>query len=428
MAQAESREPGDLLDAVVHSPAGVRRTSGSSRVTTGMGRAHANAIPWVFASQQELSLPMNSVSLRHSTHLPQDCRTTPRPRTKPAALNPGSLCEPLARSGSLSIARRLYPEAPEPWIDLSTTINPHPYPAPRASLRARARLPELPQLQHLEAVAAGAFGVADPQRVLATAGCESVLRLAPHVLPSVTEAVIVWPTYSSHMDTWQRLGAPVSRVYDIERALPTPGAVVTVVNPNNPDGVITGREQLLAAHDRIAACAGFLLVDEACADVQPACSVAGLAGSERYPRLIVLRSFGKFYGLAGVRLGFMIGAPSLMARFRSVLGDWPVSADAIAAGLRAYADRNWAEQTRIRLQSAARKLDALLIRGGFGIVGGTSLFRLTSSDDAPARLNHLLRAGILVRPFNYDTKLLRFGLPRGDAAWRRLWHALKSRS
>lgn len=395
-------------------------------MTTGMGRAHVNAIPWVIASQQELSIVMTGVTLWRPTLHPRDFRTGPLPRTKPATSNPVA-AEPLARPGGLSIARRLYPEAPEPWIDLSTTINPRPYPVPRASLRARARLPELPELQHLEAVAAGAFGVEDPQRVLATAGSESVLRLVPHVLPSVTEAVIVWPTYSSHIEAWQRLGAPVSRVYGIDRAVPTPGAVVTVVNPNNPDGTITGREQLLAAHDRIAACGGFLLVDEACAEVEPACSVADLAGSERYSRLIVLRSFGKFYGLAGMRLGFMIGAPSLLACFRAVLGDWPVSADAIAAGLSAYTDRKWAEQTRIRLRSAARKLDALLIRGGFSIVGGTSLFRLTSSDDARTRLNQLARAGILVRPFNHDTKLLRFGLPRGNDAWRRLWNVLKTR-
>lgn len=329
--------------------------------------------------------------------------------------------------GRLTDARSLCPDAPKPWIDLSTAINPNPYPAPRASAQARARLPEFQELQKLEAAAARAFGVDNPERILATAGSETVVRLLPHVLPSVTEAKIVWPTYTSHTDSWQRLGVPVGRVYSIERASLAPGTVVTLVNPNSPDGSITPREQLLEAHDRIAAHDGYLVIDEAFADADPSCSVADLAGTERYPRIIVLRSFGKFYGLAGVRLGFTIAAPALIARIRAALGDWPVAADAIAAGLAAYTDPLWAERTRVRLRSAARKLDALLIRSGFDIVGGASLFRLARSELAPARFNQLLRAGILARPFNHDIKLLRFGLPHGDAAWRRLRDTLRAR-
>jgi cobalamin biosynthesis protein CobC len=314
-----------------------------------------------------------------------------------------------------------------PTIDLSTAINPNPYPAPRASVQARARFPDPQELQKLEVAAARAFGVDNPDRILATAGSETVVRLLPHVLPSVTQATVVWPTYSSHTESWQRLGIPVGRTYSIERASLAIGAVVTLVNPNSPDGSITSREQLIEAHDRIAAHDGFLVIDEAFADTHPSCSVADLAGTERYPRIIVLRSFGKFYGLAGVRLGFTIAAPELIARIRAALGEWPVAADAITAGLAAYADPLWAERTRVRLRSAARKLDALLIRSGFSVVGGTSLFRLAHSDVAPARFNQLLRAGILARPFNHDVKLLRFGLPHGDAAWRRLRDALSTR-
>jgi cobalamin biosynthetic protein CobC len=457
VAQAVSREPGDLLDTVVHSSAGVRRASGSSRVTTGRVVLARERDPLALRFAQELSI-MSCVPLGRAARLRRHFRSKTRPRAGAAStvsaqaisksaepkraaskraisttagaaqIDPVLATDPLAHPGSgLSVARALYPEAPEPWLDLSTAINPTPYPAPRASSRARARLPEPQDLQKLEATAANAFGVDDASRVLATGGSECVVRLLPHVLPSVTEAVIVWPTYASHIDSWQHAGAPISRIYSIERASPAPGAVVTVVNPNNPDGAITGREQLLAAHDQIATYDGFLLVDEAFADMDPSCSVAALAGSERYPRLIVLRSFGKFYGLAGVRLGFMIGAPSLIARFRAVLGDWPVSADAIAAGLAAYADPKWAEQTRVRLRATARRLDALLMRSGFSIVGGTSLFRLASCDDARARLDRLLRAGILARPFNHDTKLLRFGLPPGTAGWRRLQAALNAR-
>lgn len=339
---------------------------------------------------------------------------------------PSAAVDSLAHHGGcLSVARARCPDAPLPWIDLSTGINPIPYPAARASAQARARLPEPSELQALEAAAARAFGVDSPARVAAAPGSEAALRLLPRILPSVTEATVVWPTYSSHTDSWQRLGVAVSRIDCIERARPEPGAVLTLVNPNNPDGSVTERERLLAAHDRMAAHNGFVLVDEAFADVEPSCSVAAMAGSERYPRLVVLRSFGKFYGLAGIRLGFVIAAPELLARIRGAFGDWPVSADAIAAGVAAYADTSWAESARVRLSSAARRLDALLMRNDLSVVGGTSLFRLTRSAIAPDRFGQLLNAGILVRPFHYDTTLLRFGLPQGAVAWRRLRDALK---
>lgn len=197
------------------------------------------------------------------------------------------------------------------------------------------------------------------------------------------------------------------------------------VNPNNPDGAVIPRDHVLTSHDEMAARAGFLVIDEAFADVDPACSVAAVAGNERYPRLVVLRSFGKFYGLAGVRLGFVIAAPAIIERFRALFGDWPVAADAIAAGLAAYADAPWAERTRARLRTAASRLDAVLERNGFTLIGGTSLFRLARSDAARARFEQLLRAGILVRPFDHDPTSLRFGLPCGAVAWRRLTEALR---
>jgi cobalamin biosynthetic protein CobC len=202
-------------------------------------------------------------------------------------------------------------------------------------------------------------------------------------------------------------------------------AVVTLVNPNNPDGAVLERGQLLRLHEEVASREGYVVVDEAFADVEPACSVAPLAGCGGYQRLIVLRSFGKFYGLAGVRLGFVIGAPRIVARFRELVGDWAVSADAIAAGLTAYADNSWAERARERLRHSAHRLDDILKTNGFAIVGGTSLFRLARSDDARERFERLLHAGVLARPFEHGPTLLRFGLPAEPSAWHRLAEALR---
>jgi cobalamin biosynthetic protein CobC len=288
------------------------------------------------------------------------------------------------------------------------------------------RLPDIAELARLEAVAADAFGVDDPQRVIATGGTEPALRLLPYVLGQ-TNALVVGPTYGSHVDAWQSAGLPTQLLADtqLEGSIGDRTAVV-VVNPNNPDGRLLARAQLQRLHAAVAGRGGVLVVDEAFAEVVPEWSVAGMAGVAGAERLLVLRSFGKFYGLAGLRLGFVVGAPGILRRFRSAMGDWPVSVDAMVAGLAAYADRAWAERMRLELARSARRLDELLTQHGFHVVGGTSLYRLASAEDAPARFERLAAAGILTRPFQYNTAWLRFGLPGSPDAWRRLRDALRS--
>jgi cobalamin biosynthetic protein CobC len=326
--------------------------------------------------------------------------------------------------GRLGVARSLFPDVPQPWMDLSTGINPRPYPAPRASQRARNRLPDPTELARLEALAALTFGIDDPSRVVAIAGSECALRLLPQVM-NLKAAVIVGPTYGSHADAWTRAGALTQTIDRDEMHSHAQRAVcLTIVNPNNPDGHIVARPQLLALHDSLSRHGGMLIVDEAFADIAPEVSVASEAGTAQAPHLVVLRSFGKFFGLAGLRLGFVAAAQPLAAAIRGLVGEWPVSSDAVAAGLAAYADRGWAERERATLQKAAQRLDELLVRSGFAVAGGTSLFRLARASDARERFSRLLAAGILVRPFDFDPHLLRIGLPRGREQWRRLAAAL----
>jgi cobalamin biosynthetic protein CobC len=326
--------------------------------------------------------------------------------------------------GRLGIARSLFPDVPQPWVDLSTGINPRPYPAPRASQRARNRLPDPTELARLEALAAAAFGVDDPSRVVATAGSECALRLLPHVV-NLKAAVIVGPTYGSHADAWTRSGALTQTIdRDAAHAHAQRAVCLTIVNPNNPDGQVVERSQLLDLHDSLDRHGGMLIVDEAFADVAPESSVAAVDA----PRLVVLRSFGKFFGLAGLRLGFIVAAPPITQAVRGLVGEWPVSSDALAAGLSAYADRRWMERERATVQKSAQRLDELLVRTGFELAGGTALFRLARARDARERFARLLAAGILVRPFDFDAGLLRFGLPHGREQWRRLAAALSTQA
>ena len=322
--------------------------------------------------------------------------------------------------GRLVEARSLFPEAEQPWVDLSTGINRRSYPAPRATSLARCTLPEPMELIQLEETAAEAFEVADPERVVAVAGTELALRLLPHAL-DLNEAAVLGPTYSSHADAWERARSNVLGVTEstLNSCLDRPLAL-TVVNPNNPDGRVLSHDRLLELHECVGNHGGVLIVDEAFADTDPSNSVSAIAGGSRASRMIVLRSFGKFYGLAGVRLGFIIAAPAIARRVRTLMGEWPVSADALAAGRKAYADHAWSARMRVLLRRSASRLDAMLRHAGFEIIGGTSLYRLVRSPDARLRFLRLLQAGVLVRPFDHDETLLRFGIPHGRAEWERL--------
>lgn len=322
--------------------------------------------------------------------------------------------------GRLAAARAAFPEAPGPWLDLSTGLNPRPYPAPRASWAEQARLPDPELLAALEAAAAAAFGCA-PERVLATAGAEGGIRLLAATLVASSVAVAS-PTYGGHEAAWRAVGVPVSLVSRAQAGTVEAEARV-LVNPNNPDGAATPAEAVAALAG--ARRGGWLIVDEAFVEPHPELSVAG----RDLDRTIVLRSFGKFYGLAGVRLGFVVAEPALVARLRARQGEWPVSADAIAAGLKAYPDAAWAMRTRRRLAREAGRLDGLLQAAGFEVLGGTSLFRLARAADAQERFERLARRGVLVRPFADapDTlefaDRLRFGLPPASG-WSRLETAL----
>ncbi|KSB90707.1 threonine-phosphate decarboxylase [Caulobacter vibrioides] len=314
--------------------------------------------------------------------------------------------------GRLAAARARFPDAPAPWLDLSTGINPRPYPVPPQAFEDWGRLPDPDDLARLEAVAAEAFGVDDPARVVALPGSETAIRLLPKILPRGRVSLPL-PTYSSHAHAWRRVGSELV-------ADPAQADVCVVVNPNNPDGRSLAPEAVLMLGQRGA------VVDEAFVECELSLSVARFAGAPGHERLVVLRSFGKFYGLAGLRLGFVVARPALARRLRDTLGEWPLSAPALAAGLAAYPDMAWADATRAGLADAAARLDALLAGAGYEIVGGTSLFRLVRAADAMRRFETLAHAGILTRPFDHDASLLRFGLPGSDAEWARLAAALET--
>ena len=287
---------------------------------------------------------------------------------------------------------------------MSTGINPVPWRSSPLSDEAWTRLPEPGAVRALERVAARAYGAPDPAMVVAAPGTQILISLLPHLFPQECVAVL-GPTYGEHAAAWGAAARPVTAW----AALDTAAAVVC--NPNNPDG----RRVPPAAVADLAARLQLLVVDEAFADLEEV-SVAPLLGPQS---LVVLRSFGKTYGLAGLRLGFALAAPEVAARIRDALGPWAVSGPAVAIGREALGDRAFLAAAASRLDRDGARLDALLEAAECRIEGGTRLFRLARSDAAAAMFARLGQAGVLVRAFPDRPHLLRFGLPAPDA-WDRL--------
>lgn len=325
----------------------------------------------------------------------------------------------LAHGGRLGEARRQFPGTPEPFLDLSTGINPVAYPIPGQHDDVWQRLPEPETLDALQRAAALAYAVDDPAMVVAAPGTQILISLLPHLLRH-RSATILGPTYGEHLAAWHNAGADAREVTHFDE-LGRQGALV-VCNPNNPDGRRLPPKSLLALADTLALTDGILIVDEAFADFDPAVS---LASALPHPALIILRSFGKAYGLAGIRLGFALMASNAAHRLRTALGPWAVSGPALSIGATALADAGWRDRSAARLTEQAGRLDTLLQSADLRVLGGTLLFRLVESDEAPRVFDELGHAGILVRRFEAQPSWLRFGLPADQPAWDRLESALR---
>jgi cobalamin biosynthesis protein CobC len=329
--------------------------------------------------------------------------------------------EPLLHGGDVSAARRRFPGAPEPFIDLSTGINPNPYPIPKLPPDRFARLPDAEAIEALKAAAARYYGAPSTAHVVPAPGSQILLPLVAGLAPR-GKAAIVTPGYNEYARAASLAGHDVVSIRDIAQG--ADATLVMVGNPNNPDGRLFTRTDLLALAASLRSRNGILVVDEAFMDVGP--SDGSLASEVGCGNVVVVRSFGKFFGLAGLRLGFAIAAPTLVARLRAMLGPWAVSGPAIAVGAKALADTVWIEQTRHRLEDACQRLDGLFFDLDIIVIGRTPLFRLVQTPAANPLFRHLGEAGIGVRTFLEETNWLRFGLPADRGQWKRVEDALRS--
>lgn len=303
--------------------------------------------------------------------------------------------------GGLDAAVARYGGEKSDWIDLSTGINPDPYPLGEIAPQAWTALPDASAQDHLIQAARSFWNVPETAAVLAAPGASALIARIPALWPK-GRARIETPTYNEHAGAFDAHGWQVAEDF---------GSVQVAVHPNNPDGRMWRADEFTAP---------FTVIDESFSDVMPEASHISRAARDD---TIVLKSFGKFWGLAGMRLGFAIGAPALIDRLSTLIGPWPVAGPALDIGARALSDDAWAAATRSRLTADAARLDALITAKGATLTGGTSLFRLYEVDDARAWQARLAKGRIWSRIFPYSDRWLRLGLPPADG-WAQLEEAL----
>jgi cobalamin biosynthetic protein CobC len=314
--------------------------------------------------------------------------------------------------GNLDLAQQRFGGRAQDWIDLSTGINRLPYPVGEIDAHHWQALPSRFQLDALHQAAGHAYRTGAP--IVAMGGAQAAIQLLPQLAPR-GRARILAPTYNEYAPVLSAAGWEVEDARALDALAGANLAVV--VNPNNPDGRRYAPKDLLALLPRV----GHLVIDESFVDAVPELSLASEAGRRG---LLILRSFGKFYGLAGLRLGFAIGHADDIAKLAAASGPWPVSGAAIAIGCRALRDDAWASATSARLARDCVRLDEMAQSQGWRLVGGAPLFRLYETPDARAAQEKLAHGQIWSRVFAQNPTWLRLGLPGAEAEWSRLAEVL----
>lgn len=327
-----------------------------------------------------------------------------------------------SHGGNLAEATARWGNPADGWLDLSTGLNPWAYPIPMLDTDIWRRLPDQAADLALRLAAALRYGVNDPARLLAAGGSSALITALPRLFAPSKKVVVFGPTYAEHQAAWALGGHCVTKLSNTGR-LPECDVAI-IVNPNNPDGRILPIAQLTQWAHEMSARGGLLVVDEAFGDLTPDCSIAPL----NLPATLILRSFGKFYGLAGMRLGFAIAPAETLDPLKALLGPWPVSGPAMEIARIALGDEAWTVQTHRMLRVQAQSMTDLFTDVGLQRVGGTALFTLIRHPNAPDIWNSLGRSGILVRAFAHNPQVLRIGLPKSDTDRGRLRDALMTQN
>lgn len=324
----------------------------------------------------------------------------------------------LEHGGKLNLAAQHYQIPLKQWLDLSTGLNPNPWPLIPVPENIWWRLPE--EDDGLLSAATGYYGASN---ILAVAGSQAAIQTLPRLFSPSSKIGILNPAYAEHAHAWHSAGFNVTALSadEIDQAVDQHD-VILLVNPNNPTGAKFTPEQCLGWHQQLQQRGGWLIIDEAFIDTTPENS---LLPYSQQTGLIVLRSLGKFFGLAGARVGFVFAEAPLLHKLQQQLGPWPVSTASRYIATKALQDINWQQTTRPQLIAQGQRLQQLLCQQGLTPSGGSSLFQWVETPHAAHIFEQLAQQGILIRQFQQPASI-RFGLPASEPQWQRLETALNT--
>ncbi|TDT44417.1 L-threonine O-3-phosphate decarboxylase [Halospina denitrificans] len=320
--------------------------------------------------------------------------------------------------GRLNEAAREWGIPLEEWLDLSTGINPRPWPVPAIPTKVWQRLPE--DDDGLAATARQWAGAPEKAGCLPVAGTQAAIQALPR-LRTPGRIGVPSPAYAEHAEWWRAAGHEVIPFADLPSDEDLTGLDSLVwINPNNPTGEQVTRARLMECHERLAEQGGWLVVDEAFMDAEPEQTLAPETGR---PGLVVYRSLGKFFGLAGLRAGLVFGPATLCDQLGAMLGPWSVSHPARYVMQQAFTDSDWQIATATRLNADTERLFRTLSKAGLTPKGSTPLFVYCPHNNPQSVADALAKQAVLVRVFD-GPPALRFGLPGTEAEWQHLERAL----
>ena len=300
------------------------------------------------------------------------------------------------------------------WMDLSTGINPRPYPVPQLDPSLWHALPSQDLQEKLIDAAVSYYHAPSADHLLAASGSAVLIQLLPTLFEGQAVS-IVSPTYGDHAQAWARNARACSLIANVDDH---GEGILVLTNPNNPDGRKYTADELHNFAERQTRAGSWLIVDEAFADLiegeRPTTALV-----EKF-NVIVLKSIGKFFGLAGTRLGFMVAPPAKINAMKKQLGSWPVSGPVLEIGFQALTNVTWQNETRAFLKVQTEAVLEIFKQAQLPIVGGTDLFTLVDQSAKPTLFKELLSAQIYVRSFDYNADWLRIGLPANDVELARL--------
>ena len=317
----------------------------------------------------------------------------------------------IQHGGDIDLAIKKYGGERKNWIDLSTGINRTSYPW-QESVNVHLRdLPGSKLLMSLEETASRAYKIAVGTDTVASSGAQQIINLLPLYLKKYNSVAILGPTYNEYESAFKSSNVRTKMVSEISDLYCSDIAII--VNPNNP----TGKEIAEEALDELSKKVRILIIDESF-------KMFSSRKIQKLDNVIQINSLGKFFGLAGLRLGFVSGPSDFIKSVRNMLGPWPISSLAAEIGLVALNDKIWISEMEKILLAASNALHEVCNSKNWKLVGKTNLFHTYAISNCLEVEEQFAAHGIWVRTFDYSETWVRLGIPTSECELTRVKQAL----